>query len=140
MKFAIALAQQFSQNGCLLTITESSYGGKLCRLHNALSKSVFRKHFNRQPQIRCLFSEDFLGISSLRQKQLLYEKELTDQGTDIHKLRHSIEERLPSIKTVSNGESKNVSAMYISLAKSRRLFSRRIIVYNIFDFRRLYGK
>ena len=115
MKFA--LAQQFSHNGCLLTTIEPSYGAKFCCLHNALSKSVFTKHFNRKPQIRCLFSEDFLGISSLRQKQLLYEKELTDQGTDIHKLRHSIEERLPLIKTVSNGESKNLSAMYISLAK-----------------------
>ena len=115
MKFA--LAQQFSHNGCLLTIIEPSYGAKFCRLHNALSKSVFTKHFNRKPQIRCLFSEDFLGISSLRQKQLLYEKELTDQGTDIQKIRHSIEKRLLSKNTASTGESKNVPAVNVNPAK-----------------------
>ena len=113
----LALAQQFSCNGCLLTIIESSYGGKFCRFHNALSKSASRKHFNRKPQFRCLFSEDFLGISSLRQKQLLYEKELTDQGTDIQKIRHSIEKRLPSTNTTSSGESKNAPADNINPAK-----------------------
>ena len=50
-------------------------------------------------QIRFLFTEDFLGISVLRHKQLLADKEVSELKINPEDLRKSIIEKLPREET-----------------------------------------
>ena len=103
MKVTYSCVRKMCQNGA--TERASGYDRWKSRRCSVFPLQLHRSGklhmLNRIAQIRCLFTEDFLGVSIFRQKQSVMENEVKDLQVDIGDYRRSIVERVTANNSTS---------------------------------------